>query len=137
MIELETIIEVFANCEYETLVERAKQAAQIFMPLYKKIDENNQGMMLMAATVGAAISVDGQLTSKEKQFVKDVLDVDDAFVDEISSSCKGAECELVDMIADISAKEEKEAIIIFVATISACDGNISCEESEFLKKIIE
>ena len=137
MSEFKRIIEKYIDVDYEELVIKAKQMVEVFFPLYKTIDEGQSGMTLMSATVRAASSVDGVFSLKERKFIKDVLDVEEEMVNKICQFCKGSEYDLVDIIADVVTREEKNAIVEFIALLSACDGIASVEESKFLKKIIE
>ena len=84
-----------------------------------------------------AIGADGVLSSKERQFLRDVLGLSD---DSITKYIKMYDSRMVDLVntfADRSSSEIKGHTMMLIMSVCACDEKISREETAFIRKILE
>ena len=123
------------NSDYSTLVKNAQTALVALMPLFKKLDEEHEGVFLSTSVILSAIAADGVLTGLEKKFLGDVLGLSDDTISKFISMYDSRMVELTDKLAD-SNDTVKAAILALIVPFCAVDEKISREETAFIRKIL-
>jgi uncharacterized tellurite resistance protein B-like protein len=125
------------NQDYSTLVAFGKKALGHVLPACQAVDKQNNGMFMASSIILTAIGADGVLSSKERQFLRDVLGLSD---DSITKYIKMYDSRMVDLVntfADRSSSEIKGHTMMLIMSVCACDETISRDETAFIRKIME
>ncbi len=125
----------FVNMDYSQLVKTCKQAIADVLPTLQAYDKENNGALLLTAIVHASIGADGTLSALERRFIKDVLGVDDSFVDTLLRTYTSSVADLTDTLADRISAEGKAAITVIAICFTAVDETINRDENAFLNRL--
>ena len=129
------LMQEFVNEDYDTLVEVASNAVSEILPTCKEVDQENDGFLMLTSIVITAIASDGNLTSTERRFLKDVFGFTDDHVDTLVEMYDKEMFNLVDSFAD-AFTDIKATVLVLITAIAACDETISREETAFIRDVI-
>ncbi len=136
MASLDEILQDIVNKEYDELLNIAKRALAEILPACKAVDTNNDGMIMLSSIILSAIGADGNLSAKERQFLRDLLGFSDEQVSNFIKLYNGNESDLVDMFVDTIQGEVKTSTVLFVCAICAVDETVSADEIAYIKKLL-
>lgn len=137
MSKFHEMLQDFVNKDYAELVQIAQGAMVEIMPACKVADPENNGVLMCTSIILAALGADGVLTAKERQFLKDVISLDDAQIDTLIGLYDSRMAQLTDNFADALPQELKVQVALFVVATASCDERISSEETAFIRKLME
>ena len=133
---LNDTLQSIVNKDYDELLGMAKLAIGDVLPYCKKIDEKNDGMLILTTILMAAVASDGKLTALESKFIGDLTGLSEDKIYSLACVEPAKTAALVDSFADALSVEAKASICVLVSTIFACDTRISVEENQYLQKIL-
>lgn len=125
------------NLDYPQILEMAKECLADMLPILKKIDDDNNGMVLLHAIIMSAIGADGKLSGKEAKLLHDLTGMNEEQIDKFTDVYSSSMVELCDKFADALDGDRKARVVLFLACFAAVDETISREETAFLRKILE
>lgn len=125
------------NQDYGTLVAFGKKALGHVLPACRKVDSKNDGLFMASSIVLTAIGADGVLSTKERQFLRDVLSLSDESISKFIKMYDSRMVDLVNTFADNASSEIKGHTMMLIMSVCACDEKISREETAFIRKIME
>jgi uncharacterized tellurite resistance protein B-like protein len=125
------------NQDYSTLVAFGKKALGHLLPACKAVDQQNNGLFMASSIILTAIGADGVLSTKERQFLRDVLGLSDDAITKYIKMYDSRMVDLVNTFADRSSSEIKGHTMMLVMSVCACDEKITREETAFIRKILE
>ena len=135
MADFYQMMQDFVNKDYDELVAFGKQAFVNVYPVCKAADKETDGFILMTSILLSAIGADGTLTGLEKQWLRDVMNLNDEQIDNLIKMYDPKMVDLVDTLFDASPANFKADLMILVLSILAVDEKISKEETAFVKKL--
>lgn len=127
----------FSMLEYDELLKIAREAADSLMPLCRRLDEKNGGMLLMSYILLSAVASDGRLTVKEQKMLSDLFCIERGELETFVSMYDSGTEAIVDKLADSLRDETKEDIVRLCCAVCSCDEAISREETAFLRRLID
>ena len=127
----------FVNTDYSLLVGLAQEAARRLLPPCKAVDSAHNGHFMLTSIILSAIAADGVLTGLERKMLRDVLDLDDDYVDKLISMYDSKMPDLVDHFADNMPGDVKGDTVMLVAAIASVDEKINRDETAFIRKLME
>ena len=131
------LMQELVNKDYDELLSLAKTAVGHLLPVCKIVDEENNGLAMLTAILLSAVASDGKLTAMESKFLSDLTGLDADGVDKLTDLYCDKTADVTDHLADLSTTKFKSHIIMLAACLASCDKNISREETEFIRKIME
>ena len=134
---LRDTLQSLVNKDYDELIVLAKMAMVDVLPYCKKVDEENEGIVMLTSILMAAVATDGKLSGLESKFIGELTGLDSDKILALASSSPAKTAELVDRFADVLSAEGKASVCMLVATVMACDERISAEENAYIQKILE
>lgn len=137
MSRINELLQEFVDMEYEELLYAADNALDVVLPACEDFAPDDEGVYLFTAIILSAVGADGVLSVKERTFIKDAVGLDDETIDSVIDMYDDRLAELADDFADSVDESVKASVAAFILCILACDGNISREENEFIRKIIK
>ncbi len=138
MDQFRELMQKYVNEDYNTLVGIAKGSLVEALPALEKVfpDQENGSAITVAIILLGAVGADGTLTVKERQFIKDLLGLDDAALDNIIKLYTGKEQEAVKALVNVVDNDTKINIINICACIVACDETITGDELSFVRGLL-
>lgn len=130
------IMQRLVNEDYDTLLGMARGTLNDLIPVFKKIDTENDGAALMYFTLSSAVAADGKLTVIENKFLGDLLNLSTESNIRMLESHDSKIDDLVDKLVDSLPDHERTLLILLVATLAACDESITRDENAFLKRLM-
>ena len=130
------IMQRLVNEDYDTLLGMARGTLNDLIPVFKKIDTENEGAALMYFTLSSAVAADGKLTVIENKFLGDLLNLSTESNIRMLESHDSKIDDLVDKLVDSLPDHERTLLILLVATLAACDESITRDENAFLKRLM-
>ena len=130
------LMQEIVNMDYPELLKMARTSMEQLLPVFKAVDEKNDGVFAAIAVILAAVGADRKLTPLEKSFVCDLLHLEPDKVSNMIKMYNGEEEEVADKIADALDTEHKAAFISLIAAIAASDESIKADEIKFIKKLL-
>ncbi|MBQ6947238.1 MAG: TerB family tellurite resistance protein [Clostridia bacterium] len=127
----------FQKADYNTLLSTARTAAQSLRNHCRNHALPCQAEELISAVLLSGVGADGKLSSKEKQFVAEVLQIEPKKVTALIAAYSEDFVTYVDHVADNGTAETKGAILTLIAALAAVDQNISAGENELIRKILK
>lgn len=137
MSKFDELLQNYVNSDYEVLVNIAREALGKVLPTCQAVDPDNKGMLMLSSIILSAVGADGVLTAKEREFLRDVLGLDD---EQISKYIKMYDSNMVDLVnnfADKLSDDVKTQTLTLIICVAACDEKISREETAFIRKILD
>ena len=131
------IMQQYVNLDYSDLLYTAKASLAKILPACEAVDQKNKGFLMVTSIFLAALAADGKLTSKEAQFIGDLLDLDLAQIDQFTDLYDSSMEDLVDKFADSLNGNLKAEVIALCLCIASVDEKISKEENAFLTKLLD
>ena len=136
MSSLNETLQQIVNEDYDTLVGMAKRAIIDILPICKKIDATNDGVMMLTSVLMAAVSADNKLSALESKFIGEITGLSSEAILSLARIKPAETAALVDRFADALTPEDKAAVCLLVSTIFACDETINAQENQYLHRIM-
>lgn len=132
------MLQAAVNCDYDTLVCRAKEAVENLTVTFNAIDAESAQYVLMLL-IAASVHADGTLSDLERKMVSDVWGSDEDGMEKLLSASDRA-TEMIDNVkefAQVVDADTKANIVMLCMTFAAVDKTINKEESGFIRKLCE
>ena len=123
------------NKGFEEKLQVAKGALDGSLHVLKRLYPNEWGRVLFCL-FASAIAADGTLSEAEERFIGALLDLPTHSVKMIAAGYTAATDDFVDQLVDYLPDEEREALILLVACVAACDETMTRKESAFVERLI-
>lgn len=130
------IMQQYVNLDYSDLLSTAKRSFAKIIPACEAVDQENKGFLMVTSIFLAALAADGKMSSKEAQFISDLLGLDLKQIEQFNSLYNSNMEELVDKFADSLNSNLKAEVITLCLCIASVDEKISREENAFLQKLL-
>ncbi|MBQ6626187.1 MAG: hypothetical protein IIX27_02730 [Ruminococcus sp.] len=138
MSQFRDLMQKYVNLEYNELLAIGKKALGEAYPVLKNLlpDQKDSAVYVVLTILLGAVGADGTLSAKERQFMKDLLDLDDAAIDNFIKLYTGKEEETVRSIVKLVDGDTKINVITIVTCIVACDETITVDELSFVESLL-
>ena len=107
------------------------------MPVCKKMDDEHKGIFLLMSIMLTAIGADGKLTNLERDFLIDVLGLNNSQISDFIKLYDSRMVELTDKFVECLDSNEKAAAIMLVTATCAVDETIKREETALIHKLFD
>lgn len=134
---LDDLFEPWEQADYDTLVDRAKEAIENLMPLCKEIDTKQHGKLMMATLILGAIYADDDVNEDERKMLAKIWDAD---FESMMESCYNSADEIegfAPKMMELMNNDYLANIIMLSLAIAAADGIINEKEREFIRAYCE
>lgn len=138
--QIRELLKAFEDKTYEELLGLAGEAAYKIIPVFNKLgDDDLDGTTLLLLFIGSSLVADGKLSSLETRFVSDLLGVEKELVISLAKEVykQPGLFELINKVFDASMFELADELLKFCCCFLVVDKNVSIEEVNFIKKLIE
>ena len=129
------MIQELMSKSYEEKLDIARGALDGSLHVLKRLYPNEWGKVLFCL-FSSAIAADGALSEAEERFIAALLDLPTHSVKMIAAGYSAATDDFVDQLVDYLPTEEREALILLVACVAACDESLTRKESSFIERLI-
>ena len=123
------------HLSYDEKLSAARRALGDSLGVLKRLYPNEWGRVLFCI-FSSAVAADGTLSEAEERFIGALLDLPPHSVKMIAAGYNTATDDFVDQLVDYLPDGEREALILLVACVTACDENISRKENAFVERLI-
>lgn len=131
------LMQEMVNEDYKTLVGLAKSSIADIMPVCKKMDDEHNGIFLLMSIMLTAIGADGKLSNLERDFLIDVLGLNNSQISDFIKLYDSRMVELTDKFVECLDSNEKAAAIMLVTATCAVDETIKREETALIHKLFD
>lgn len=138
MDQFRDLMQQYVNLDYDALLNLARNSLVKSLPALEKVLPNQENGTVFTVTfiLLGAVGADGTLSVKERQFIKDLLNLDDDALNNIVKLYTGKEQDAVRGIVKMVDADSKIEIINLCACIVACDETITGDESAFVRSLL-
>ncbi len=138
MSQFRDLMQKYVNLEYNDLLAIGKRALGEAYPALKNLlpDQKDSVVYVVLTILLGAVGADGTLSVKERQFMKDLLDLTDDAIDNFIKLYTGKEEETVRSIVKLVDADTKINVITIVTCIVACDETITADELSFVESLL-
>ena len=137
MSDFKSVLQQIVNEDYNTIVQLASVALNRIISFMKEAGmSDDMGTSMLYSLVHLGVGADGELTDKEKQFLRDVFKLSgslDDFLDSGSIEVSQLKTEVMFAVLDT---EYKAHVSFFLFCLFAVDEKVSREEMQVFKKFI-
>lgn len=138
--KIRDLLQEMVNESYENLVSCAKELMAELIPIFDEALGEGKGSQCIVHIFATCLAVDGKLTAKEYQFVKDIYrnQVTDQDIEDLASSHYSYDImEEVNKIVDACDHHTKASLLTLCTCFLAVDETISREEVAFLNILLD
>ena len=136
-------LQAIVNLSDERKIKTAVDAYVTLLPVLKKFDKENDGLVLIFSIFGGAAGADGQLNSAERALIKALLsgvngaDVDDDWVLRMVREYSDSDTyEIVHELNKHLNDDQQAALVALVAAICSIDDRIDSNEVAFIRDLM-
>lgn len=129
------MLQEIVNLPYDRKLAGAKYAlADCYSALTRIGIDENKATMMTVTFLAAAVAVDGQFTSLEKKFLKDLFSVD---LENLINSMDSQVYDAMDSIVDAMSATDKSKFCLLATYVLAVDDTINRDELNYLIKLMK
>ena len=137
MSKFEELLQNYVNKDYAELMSVAKAALDSLVPDCYRFNPKENGDKTVALwIIIAALGADSMLTTLERKFICELLNIDGASLDTAVKAYTPRMADVTDVFADREGDRVKEKVLTLVLCIAACDERITHEETAFIRRIL-
>lgn len=120
---------------HSALLETAKEAMAALSPTLQRLYPNEYGKVFYCI-FSSVLAADGDLTTAEQAFIAELLGLPPRSIHMLMAGYTEASADFVDTLVDYLPERERQALILLVACVAACDESVSRTESAFLERLM-